>query len=78
MSIDMFGNKVDPGLELEKHRGDQEYLARLFPDDKRIYSEIEVGSYHVVRMIHGKTGEPIYAVYSPKAYKNYKAYRKQF
>jgi hypothetical protein len=69
---DMFGNDIDKGLELENHRGDHEYLAKLFPDNKLEYAEVAVGSYHVIRSIHGVTREPSYYVYSPESYRKYK------
>lgn len=73
--FDMFGNERTPEEELEKHRGDKGYLERFFMNNNKTYEEVAVGKYHVIRTIHGITGEPSYFVYSPESYVKYKSWR---
>lgn len=75
--IDMFGNKIDASSELESLRGNQEALGKYFPNQEKCYAEVEVGSYHIVRQVHGTTGEIVYAVYSPESYRKYKLWEKR-
>ena len=73
--LNLFGIEVSPEEELEKHRGDKGYLERFFNNNDRVYEEVAVGKYYVIRTIHSVTGEPSYSVYSPESYVKYKSWR---
>ena len=51
----------------------QEFYSTFFKD-KTKYSEYKINGFVITQQIHGTTGKPVYALYTPESFKAYKKF----